>query len=131
MVLLIFSLLAGLVVPRLTRMYDSFQIALQRDDILSQLSSLNYAAFQQSINFTLTNYPPNQDEESNHSKTKSETTPTLPLELPDGWQIRAEKPITFRANGACSGGIIDLEYQEQTFRIQLDPPFCQAKLLNN
>ncbi|BAP58146.1 type II secretion system protein [Thioploca ingrica] len=137
-VLLIFSLLAGLVVPRLTKMYESWQMSLERDEVLTQLSSLNYLAFQQRIDFTLTHYPPQADTKSDNNKSadtksdnnKSNDTLNPPLELPAGWQIRTEQPIIFRANGACRGGIVYLEYSEYTFTAQLEPPFCRAKLLN-
>jgi general secretion pathway protein G len=126
-VLLIFSLLAGLVVPRLTKMYESWQMTLERDEVLTQLSRLNYLAFQQRTNFTLAHYPPQADTPSDN---KSNDTLNPPLELPAGWQISTEQPIIFRANGACRGGIVYLEYSEYTFTAQLEPPFCRAKLLN-
>jgi general secretion pathway protein G len=127
-VLLIFSLLAGLVVPRLTRMYASWQMASERDEVLAQLSSLNYLAFQQRVDFTLTHYPPQLGPELDNQS--DDAIIKLPLKLPDHWQIRTEQPIIFHANGACSGGIVYLEYLEHTFTAQLEPPFCRAKLLN-
>ncbi|NJO15147.1 MAG: prepilin-type N-terminal cleavage/methylation domain-containing protein [Thioploca sp.] len=126
-VLLIFSLLAGLVVPRLSKMYASWQMTLERDEVLTQLSSLNYRAFQQRIDFTLTNYPP-QSEDKPENKPTDVIAPLL--ELPAGWQINTKQPIIFRANGACGGGIVYLKYSEYTFTAQLEPPFCRAKLLN-
>jgi prepilin-type N-terminal cleavage/methylation domain-containing protein len=173
-VLLIMSLLAGVTIPYLTKMYDSVQMAFQRDEIIAQLGSLNYLAFQQGQGFTLIRYPPKKekvkkefetffsedfDEDSEESETllhedlKSEEfeqdneengteqsekqkpieileTP-IPLELPEGWQIRTKKPILFRANGACSGGMLYLYYQTQKYYIQLVPPFCEPKELQD
>ena len=126
-VLLIFSLLAGLVVPRLTRMYISWQMALERDEVLAQLSNLNYFAFQQRIDFTLTHYP---SQSSSELDNQARNAVNLPLELPAHWQIRTEQPIIFHANGACNGGIVYLEHLKHTFTAQLEPPFCRAKLLN-
>ena len=130
-VLLIFSLLAGLVVPRLKTMYDSLQIAYEREEVLAQLGSLNYLAFQNSREFKLTSYPQLTDEEEEESESANVTDKlltTLPqLELPAGWQVQAEIPILFRASGACSGGSVELIYQEQRFRVQLLPPFCQPQ----
>ena len=126
-VLLVFSLLAGLVVPRLTRMYNSWQMALERDEVLNQLSSLNYHAFQQRVDFILTHYPPQPGSELDN---QPHDTVAIPLKLPAHWQIRTEQPIIFQANGACNGGIVYLEYLEYTFTAQLEPPFCRAKLLN-
>lgn len=126
-VLLIFSLLAGLVVPQLARMYASWQIALERDEVLAQLSSLNYFAFQQRVDFTLTHYPSQANPELDN---QPHNATHLPLKLSAHWQIRTEQPIIFHANGACSGGIVYLEYLKHTFTAQLEPPFCRAKLLN-
>ena len=117
-VLVIFSLLAGLAVPRLTTLYDSLQTAYQRDDVLARLSGLGYLAFQQGSDFELTAYPPAES-----------TTAKQPLELPDGWQYRTETPIHFFANGACSGGLVYLNYQSREFGVQLEPPFCEPQLL--
>jgi prepilin-type N-terminal cleavage/methylation domain-containing protein len=164
-VLLIMSLLAGVTIPYLTKMYDSVQMAFQRDEIIAQLGSLNYLAFQQGQGFTLIRYPPKKekvkkefetffsedfDEDSEESKAllhedlkseefeqdteenRIETPETpIPLELPEGWQIRTKKPILFRANGACSGGMLYLYYQTQKYYIQLVPPFCEPKELQD
>ncbi|EDN68910.1 hypothetical protein BGP_1299 [Beggiatoa sp. PS] len=173
-VLLIMSLLAGVTIPYLTKMYDSVQKALEHDEIIAQLGSLNYLAFQQGQDFTLIRHPPRKkdindkfetdlneefeedeedreefdtslneeleenseefettineelEEESAEPSGKQIVTP-IPLELPEGWHVRAKRPILFRANGACSGGIVYLYYQQQKYRIQLIPPFCEPK----
>jgi general secretion pathway protein G len=134
-VLLILSLLAGMVAPRLSKMYESVQIAFERDEVLAQLNGLNYLAFQQSQDFVLTRFPvekgANDNLESAEKLEKEAITNELPLELPEGWQIRADTPIFFRANGACSGGMVYLQFQERSFRVQLKPPFCDQKLLSS
>ena len=61
-VLLIFSLLAGMAVPRLITMYDSVQAAYERDEILSRISGLTYQAFKQGKKFKLTHYPVEKQE---------------------------------------------------------------------
>jgi general secretion pathway protein G len=99
-------------------MYDSLQTAYQRDDVLARLGGLGYLAFKHGRDFDLTAYPPTES-----------TTDKHPLELPDGWQIRAETPIHFFANGACSGGLVYLNYQGREFGVQLEPPFCEPQLL--
>jgi len=119
-VLVIFSLLAGLAVPRLTTMYNSVQTAYERDEVLARLGSLGYLAFQQGRDFELINYPAEQSALSPEEK--------LPLELPKGWQVNTEKPIRFFANGVCGGGEVELIYQGREFlKIQLEPPFCHVK----
>lgn len=125
-VLLIFSLLSALVVPRLTAVYRSFQLAFTRDEIIAQIGSLGYQAFQQGQNLKLIRYPPDAIENIN-SEEEIEEQQLLPLELPDGWQIYTENPVIFQANGVCLGGTVFVHYQEQIFRLLLEPPFCQPK----
>lgn len=134
MVLVLFSLLAGIAVPRMATTYDSLQAANERDEVLTYLAGLNYLAFQHRRDFVLTTYPfvdsqvedPEIDSDDKPRKIKREP---FPFKLPANWQLRTETPIRFRANGACTGGIVHLQHQEQKYRIQLEPPFCKPKIL--
>ncbi|HIE00219.1 MAG TPA: prepilin-type N-terminal cleavage/methylation domain-containing protein [Thiotrichaceae bacterium] len=119
-VLLLFSLLAGLAIPRLTTMYESTQAAYERDEVLARLGELGYLAFQHRRDFSLMIYPPDEQEESDE----------IPLELPEGWQVRAEAPILFFANGACKGGLVYLSHDGQTFEVELEAPFCKPRRVN-
>lgn len=122
-VLLIFSFLSALVVPQLTTLYHSLQLAYTRDEIINQIGSLGYQAFQQRQNFKLISYPPL----TNLEDTEATKQPILPLKLPAGWRIETKNPILFQANGVCHGGTVFLHYQTQTFRLILEPPFCQPQ----
>lgn len=115
MVMLIFSLLSGLVVPRLMTLYDSMQIAAERQDIISQLNSLSFQAYQQGLNFQFNGYP------LPHKLQKK-----LELTLPADWQVATQKPIQYRANGACEGGVAFLIYKQRQYSVYFPPPFCQA-----
>jgi len=125
-VIFIFSLLSALVIPRLTTVYQSFQLAYIRDDIITQIGSLGYQAFQQGQTLKLMHYPPSAIENMD-SEEEIEEQQILPLELPSGWQIQTETPIFFQANGVCRGGTVFLHHQENVFRLLLEPPFCQPK----
>jgi prepilin-type N-terminal cleavage/methylation domain-containing protein len=142
-VLLIFSLLAGVALPRLTSMYGSMQRAYERDEILAQLASLNYVAFQQGRDIELTTFPPTtiktEDDELTvpQEQTNYQMQPIKKsnnyLNLPTSWQIETKSPIMFFANGACSGGEIVLTYQAQpplAMTVKMNPPFCQPELSN-
>ncbi|ALG67931.2 prepilin-type N-terminal cleavage/methylation domain-containing protein [Beggiatoa leptomitoformis] len=119
-VLLLIGLLAGMTLPRLTNLYNTFQSASEREDILIQLNGLSYKAYQQGRIFVLTTFP----------ASSPEKPIDIPLVLPQGWRVTAEKPILFRENGACNGGIVSLSYQENlSYRAELTPPFCRAHLL--
>ncbi|RKZ41272.1 MAG: hypothetical protein DRQ49_05720 [Gammaproteobacteria bacterium] len=121
-VLVIFSLLAGLALPRLTTMYDSLKMAYERDEVIARLGSLGYLAFQQRRGFDLTIYPLETFE-------PYEIPETFTTELPVDWEIRTKTPIHFFANGVCSGGIVYLYHQGKAFRVELEPPFCEPKLM--
>ncbi|MEN9461216.1 MAG: hypothetical protein RIS84_1236 [Pseudomonadota bacterium] len=114
-VLVLMSLLTSLILPRLAQVYDSLQVAYTREEIISRLAGLSYSAFQQGRGFQLIRYP----------LTKGMSP--IPLELPSGWSLTTEAPISFRANGACTGGVVLLNYQSQQLRINLIAPFCTPR----
>ncbi|WP_353573354.1 prepilin-type N-terminal cleavage/methylation domain-containing protein [Candidatus Albibeggiatoa sp. nov. BB20] len=120
-VLFIFALLTGLVAPRLMAMYDSVQAAYQRDEIMSQISSLSYQAYQKGLNFRFETYPFSTNQPDYEILQKN-----IKLELPEGWRLVADQAIIFRANGACTGGIIHLQQDLLSYPVQLIAPFCQA-----
>ncbi|MCV6637874.1 type II secretion system protein [Candidatus Albibeggiatoa sp. nov. NOAA] len=122
-VLFIFALLTGLVAPRLMTMYDTVQAAYQRDEIMSQISSLSYQAYQKGLNFRFETYP-FKAENADYDVLKK----NIKLDLAQEWQLIADKPIIFRANGACTGGLMHLKNDTISYPIQLIPPFCRAEL---
>jgi general secretion pathway protein G len=115
-VLFVLGLLSALALPRLATVYDSLVAAYARDEVLAQLNGLSYAAFQHSQDFVLSRYP-------------APAQAPIPLILPTDWTLSADPPIRFRANGACSGGTVQVHYQKFSQSIALDPPFCHARLL--
>jgi len=130
-VLLIFSLLAGIIFPRLTTMYDSVQVAFERDEVFAHLGELGYLAFRQSRDFTLISYPIDKADNEDRLETSSLIEDEMPslLKLPEGWKVRVETPILFSSNGVCNGGTIKLQYQQQLFLVKLPPPFCEPEIV--
>jgi general secretion pathway protein G len=120
-VVFIFALLTGLVAPRLMAMYDSVQAAYQRDEIMSQISSLSYQAYQKGLNFRFETYPFKAENIDYAILQKN-----IKLQLPEDWQLIADQAIIFRANGACTGGLVHLQHQTLSYQIELTPPFCRA-----
>ncbi len=116
-VLVLMSLLTSLILPRLAQVYDSLQVAYTREEIISRLAGLSYSAFQQGRGFQLISYPLTKD------------MAAIPLTLPNGWSLSTEAPIKFRANGACTGGVVLLNYQSQQLRVNLIAPFCTPRRL--
>jgi len=160
-VLVIFSLLAGIIIPHLITMYNRVKAAYERDEIFSQISGLSYQAFKQGKKIELTHYPIVQNDASNVEESEessefedgteyvesadefesSESSDTANNESDtqlkflegwlEGWTLRTNTPILFRANGVCNGGIIYLRYyNEAEFPVKLMPPFCRATQLN-
>lgn len=115
-VLLVLGLVTGLVLPRMSAIYEGMVVSYEKDDIVSQLNGLHFKTFQQGENFDLMVYP------------LPTNSPKL-LELPEGWKLQAQQPIRFRSNGACTGGHLTLFHGEETFVVKLEPPFCSAKQL--
>jgi len=56
-VLFLLSLIAAVAIPRLTQVYNSVQIAYEREEALAQIGSLSFLAYQRSLEFNLINYP--------------------------------------------------------------------------
>ncbi len=112
-VLLVIGLVAGLVMPRLSNIYDGMVTMYEKDDVMAQLNGLHFKVFQYGQVFDLISYPLPQN------------APKL-LELPQGWTLKTETPIRFRSNGSCSGGHLTLLHGEDNFILKLEPPFCRA-----
>ncbi len=110
-VITLLGLTAGIVIPRLSNIYNSFQWANERDDVFRRISMLGYSAFKERRNFELKEYPASDS--------------VLPLELPEGWRIKAESPIRYKSNGICLGGKLLLTHGETSILLNLKPPHCR------
>ena len=109
-VLLLISLIAGLVLPRFSNIYNNAILSYEKDDAINQLSGLGYTAFQNGKPIIL----------SNNSQQS--------LTLKEDWEITSEHPIFYYANGACAGGDLILSKQNKKYKIQLLPPFCRPQI---
>ncbi len=119
-VLILLGVLTSLALPRLLTAYESIQAAYDRDEVLAQLGLLGYRALRLGRGFELGEYP-----------FPPELPPErrAPLELPEGWSLRAEPPIRYQASGVCRGGQVELRYASQLYALDLKPPFCRPELL--
>ncbi|MDD5123596.1 prepilin-type N-terminal cleavage/methylation domain-containing protein [Methylovulum sp.] len=116
-VLLLLALVTGLIMPRLSNLYESAVRAFQREDLLQQISGLGYQAYQQGKTWRLGEV---EDEKKN-----AELEP--PLTAPEGWTISAGSPIDYYPNGVCTGGIITLQQGPFNQQWHLKPPLCQPE----
>lgn len=114
-VLVIVGLLAGVALPRLYAISQRFEIAAQRDNLLTEIGGFGYRAYSSGVAMEIStlSYPV-------ESKT------ALPL-MP-GWRVETSKPIRYSINGICSGGNITLlgpdGYREE---LHLQAPLCRPR----
>jgi len=115
-VMLLIGLIAGLVLPNLSKLYERGVLAYERNNLLRSLSAISYQVYRhrQAIRLGL----PAATEDVNAKP------PTV--ELPDGWKISAAEPIVYRDNGVCLGGDLTLTKNSLVQHIRLIPPYCQA-----
>jgi general secretion pathway protein G len=113
-VVLLLGLVSGLALPRLSRMYDSGQMAFEKDDVLRQIASLGHKAFTESRTITIPSFTADQATQ-------------VPLALPDGWALSAARPIVYLPNGVCSGGTLTVQYKDRAFELLLEPPLCRPQ----
>ncbi|MFZ1643037.1 MAG: prepilin-type N-terminal cleavage/methylation domain-containing protein [Candidatus Contendobacter sp.] len=111
-VLALLGLLTALAIPRFAALYQGMSAAYQRDEALRQIAGLGYRAFAQGREWVLTELPA--------------TDAALPS-WPEGWSLRAEPPVHYYRNGACSGGRIELTHPGGVERFALAPPLCQPQ----
>jgi general secretion pathway protein G len=110
--MLLISLIAGLVMPRFSKIYQNSVIGYEKDDMVTQLSTYGYTAFQNQQYYQLSH----------------DDHPLLVLK--EGWAIKIDTPIHYYANGVCSGGEMMLSKENKEYHIVLTAPFCQAILKN-
>lgn len=112
-VLLLLSLVAGLIMPRLSTLYEGAVRAFQQEDLLQQVAGLGYQAYQQGKAYRL-------------GQLDDEKIVLEPLlTMPEGWTISAEPPIDYYPNGVCTGGVISLQQAFFSQQWRLAPPLCQ------
>jgi len=111
-VLVIIGLLAGVALPRLHTIAQRFEIAAQRENLLTEISTLGYRAYSSGQTLEL--------------RSLSAPASNTLLNMPQGWKIEAAQPIRYSFNGFCSGGKVALigpdEFREE---FQLRPPLCK------
>ncbi|MHB1206446.1 MAG: prepilin-type N-terminal cleavage/methylation domain-containing protein [Rhodospirillaceae bacterium] len=152
-VLLIVSLTAGIVVPRMTTMGASFDFALKREAFEQTLNGLAYQAFRDNQDLLLLgdytaagriegSEPKHElgDTLAGNLRTRSlidqqreHLPPIAPayaaLPLPPGWRVSVAAPVYFRASGFCGGGAVVLDIGRAEYSYTLSPPQCHAQLV--
>jgi len=112
-VLVIIGLLAGVALPRLYAISQRYEIAAQRESLLTEIGNLGYRAY-------------SSGQPAELASLAAPVPASAPISIPPGWRIETQQPIRYSFNGICSGGKITLvgpdEYREE---LQLNPPLCK------
>ncbi len=117
-VLFLVGLLTAVVFPSMERMARSHQLKTERDAILGRLGELGYEAFLSGKSITL-------------SGSTSAVRVGYPIDLPEGWELRVNRPIEFRFNGICGGGEVALIAPDNlSEKFVLVPPSCEVSYGN-
>jgi general secretion pathway protein G len=115
-VMVIIGLLAGVALPRLYLMSQRYEIAAQRQNLLTDIGNLGYRAYNKGQAFDLT--------------TQTEQpAPGALLSVPAGWKLDVPAPIHYNFNGICNGGkltLTDPDGLQESY--QLAPPLCKPVL---
>lgn len=109
----IIALAMGIVLPRLATMADGFGAAAERETVIEAVASLGLVARARGSVLRFTGQPE-----------------LLPGEMPEGWQVVPEQPVTFYASGACDGGQVRVIGRDREFLYRLDPPRCRVTLVD-
>ena len=106
-VLVILGLTSALVLPKFPAIYERFKGKAEEDKFYQSLSVLSLGAYTQQTELVL-----------------DEKTAGKLLDLPESWQITIDKPIIYKSNGVCLGGIVGLSVNGIGRDITLNPPYC-------
>ena len=128
-VLTLFSLIAGLALPRLASIQFSFQNATDKDEVLMQLADIGYKVLQRGyggeLQATKTEHPSFRPMPGRQEKTFR--PPELPYTLPSGWSLSTKKNLVYLDNGICLGGEVQAHSERESFTVILHPPYCQPE----
>ena len=115
-VMVVIGLLAGVALPRLYDLARRFEISAQKDNLLLDISSLGYRAYQTGKAMQLN---------STGAAQTAGSALDAPIVLPPGWRIEMPQPIQYNFNGICSGGRLTLHSPDNhTESLTLEPPLC-------
>lgn len=114
-VLVLMGLLASVVLPRMSQVYDRILAAFELEDVRLALSRIPLQAYLSNSPFELKELPLSGER-------------VLSIQIPEGWQITTETPIIYQANGICLGGVVTAHYGEMQYQLQLEAPRCIPKL---
>ena len=121
-VMVVLSLLTAMVVPNLSKVVGSLEQDAQLDRIRLILSYIPDLARSKKNDLVLSS-------DFELSAIQTGEIYSLP-ELPDGYHLSLEQNISYLANGFCSGGVVIIQSNEETYRWELLAPHCSPTRLD-
>ncbi len=122
-VLALLGLLTALAVPNLQRLFASVSRSTERQHIVDQFEALGREALANGRAYVVFSEAPDADTAAGYADFEPR-----PIDLPDAWRFRLDRPLLVRANGFCRGGELTLIHQgAPVLRATLAPPHCRVE----
>lgn len=123
-VLALLGLLTALAVPNLQRLFASVSTSTERRHILDQFEALGREALANGRAYVVFSEVPDADTAASYADFEFR-----PIDLPDAWRFRLDRPLLVRANGFCRGGELTLIHEDApVLRATLAPPYCRVEV---
>ena len=123
-VLALLGLLTALAVPNLQRLFASVSTSTERQHILDQFEALGREALANGRAYVVFSETPDADTAAGYADFERR-----PIDLPDAWRFRLDRPLLVRANGFCRGGELTLIHEDApVLRATLAPPYCRVEV---
>ena len=131
-VLVLLGGITSLALPNLTRLYESINLKLERDDILNQLQSLGGLALASRhaliIPMRVTGRVPGRVP-GDASATSRGNYIEHSLALPAGWHVELDRDLIVRANGVCLGAEVSIFHLGEAYAVvDLKAPYCESSI---
>lgn len=114
-VLVLMGLLASVVLPRMSLLYEKTMASFELEDIRLALARIPLQTYLSNSSYELKELP---------SLDKT----LMPIQIPDGWRVTAEHPIIYQSNGICLGGVVSAQYGNVQYQLVLNAPRCIPEL---
>lgn len=113
-VMAIIGVLMAIAVPNIQNTYRNFQETMVQEDLEKQLRRISFKVYQSAQNYDFS--------EENYKNA---------LDLPEELHLILDKPISYRYDGICKGGTLQVESPTRIWRYSLEAPFCFPQLIDS
>ena len=124
-VLALVGLVTVLAAPNLQRLYEGFTRKAEQGRILNQIAGLGREAMLRERAYAV--YGIGSDSGQTEGGGRVSGFESYALDVPEGWELRVDRPLLVRANGVCLGATMTLVYRGATAaRVVLEAPYCRV-----